>query len=121
MLDAGDLQDMRAEMAASFPDSVEIRRGTPVPDGQGGETVTPGTVATVAGRLIATTRRIVVETEEGAKPVSITHWKALLPYGTSVLATDLLRIGGVEYAVVGTNEQASEALCLEVRLRKASG
>lgn len=115
MLTSADLTSMRAEMTASFPDTATIRRNNPTSDGQGGQRDSWADAGTAACRLLPANPG---EPLEGGRIVAVTDWVALLPHGTSVTAKDRLRVGGVDYEILGTDSASSEPVMLELRVRR---
>lgn len=91
---------MRATLDESLPDTCEIVRNDPEPDGAGGETDDWGTVATVACRIspLARSDRL-AELEVAARITAIDAWEITLPAGTDVTALDRLLSGGRTFEV----------------------
>jgi SPP1 family predicted phage head-tail adaptor len=100
-IDDATLTEMRALVKAlAMPSRCTIERpGTPVPDGQGGETVPWVSVATVACRVRPTTGQ---ERRLGERVVALGEWVFTLPYGTDVTARDRLVYRDTVYEVAWT-------------------
>jgi hypothetical protein len=113
---APELASMRAEMLRSFPGQGILKRRQATPDGQGGETWAYQTAAALQLRLWQNPTP--QEASEGARPAAADEWTGLLPYGTTVVPTDRLEIAGVDYEVADSDDPMTEALCVQVALRR---
>lgn len=103
---------------ATQPETVEILACTSVSDGMGGSTETWGVVASLQGRLQASTKEPAsVNLGSGLEVRQL--WEVVLPAGTTIAATARLRINGQSYAVVADDRERSystsvHVLCYEV-------
>lgn len=95
--DTAELQGLVADLS---PDVATITRVTPTPDGQGGATEAPSTVATVACKVKEIgdrpLERQIADRLQGEVLVTIT-----VPVGTDVKNTDQITVGSATYEVVG--------------------
>lgn len=116
--DANDLACFREAFLDLMPDSAQIRRSTSTPDGLGGSTSTPATVATVACSVEPSGNTS--EERAIAERIQATVlWTITVPVGTSVQADDDILIAGKTYHVVAPLSGSSFELtrrvaCIEV-------
>ena len=88
-----------AIIEAFFADTYQIVRDASVPDGSGGETVTPVVVATGRCRLVPADR-LGREGVRGDRIEAASPYVAQLPKNAPVFASDTLRINGRDFAIV---------------------
>lgn len=108
---------MRAEMTASFPDVVTVRRFSSASDGQGGVTRTWSDQAEAYARLLP---RSGMEGAAEGRLRQETEWTMLTPYGSDITAVDRVKVGVVEYEVIASEDPATERLCVAFELRRVS-
>ncbi len=116
MLSAAELAGMRAAQEAALPDTCHIRVRTKISDGQGGSTETWSTVVT-ACRIRPMSNEQVQRFAD--RLVGVSGWVITLPYGTAVALGDQVRLDGVDYEVVGTNDGESLQTALRVYATRA--
>ncbi|HEY8818407.1 MAG TPA: head-tail adaptor protein [Candidatus Limnocylindrales bacterium] len=102
MLSAADLASMQATLTASMPDSCTLITDTLAPDGAGGQTRTPVTVATVACRVwgVRLNRATDAEVVVDARVSTASTWVITLPFGTVVDPTYRIGNGGREFEIM---------------------
>lgn len=105
MLTASDLTHMRATQEDALPETCSIQVRALIGDGQGGQRERWSEGVSVSCRLSPMSK------EEAAKYAdklgASAGWVVTLPRDTSVGVYDRITISGVEYRVVGTNENES--------------
>ncbi len=105
MLTASDLANMRATQEDALPETCSIQVRALISDGQGGQRERWSEGVSVACRLAPMSK------EEAAKYAdklgASSGWVVTLPHDTSVGVYDRITIGGVEYRVIGANENES--------------
>ncbi len=101
MLSTTDLAAMRSTLDASLPDTCQVTRKTPVPDGAGGQTVTyPNAGSAVACRIAPATDAVRrAEDIIAGRVAQDAPWLLTLPNGTDVVATDRVTSGGRTFEV----------------------
>lgn len=110
VLSATEITTLRALTESFFPDSVEVLRRTLTSDNRGGSTTAESVVATVRGKL-RTTGNAPVERQIAERIATAGVYAVDLPYATSVLAADVLRLNGARrLEVVGMVKGGSEAM-----------
>ncbi|MFN3649741.1 MAG: head-tail adaptor protein [Armatimonadota bacterium] len=115
-MDARELASARQTVEATFTDVATVtRQGWPERNRQGGAVAEHVPLASYRCRLLPGPG---LETVEGGRIVSVTTWRALLPYNADVRPTDRLTIHGVEYEVIATSDGASVELELRAELRR---
>ena len=105
MLNAVDLVNMRAVQEAALPETCAIQARSLIGDGQGGQRETWGEGVSVACRVAPMSKEDVARYAD--KLGASSGWVITLPYNTTVAVYDRITTAGVEYRVVGTNENES--------------
>lgn len=94
MISAADLASMRTSLTESMPDSCQVRRNAPTPDGAGGQIDAESTVATVACRISPLSRSDrLAELEIADRLTAVASWLITLPAGTDVTEKDRILSG----------------------------
>ena len=118
---AAAMADAATELAQAFhADTVQIQRGTTrVPDGAGGYTEAPNTIATVRGRLDVD-QRIGAERDAGGRLVAISTYTVELPKDTDVRASDSLVVNGRTFAITDVKRGGEQDLFLTLGVEAQS-
>lgn len=101
----------RRTVRRTFVEQVELWRPTRASDGQGGITETVARVATWPGRVEPVNERSALVAERLGLIASAI---VVLPHNASVLPGDELRVNGMRFGFVGSDEGTSEPLSLRV-------
>lgn len=117
MLSDTDLDHMRADLAASLPDTATVQRRSRVSDSMGGSTVTWTTVATVPCRIAP---------RQGIEGDSDGHWqttdeyRVTVPWDADIRPTDRLVVGPVTVDVSHVSTRGAQTIARVVTAFQAT-
>lgn len=120
MLDADELESMRDEMTASFPDVAQIRTPQITTDGQGTVESYGGGGAVPYTPCRKTPPHFPDDKAVGGAIRGDLDWDILFPYGTAVSMQDRIVISGDVYDVINVDDGGTEGLCVRVWARRVT-